>query len=190
MASKKPIAARKSSFDLIDREKFLASLSMSRDSVVLDAACGVGSYSLAMASRCPNGKIFSFDLWEAGIDRLCDEILADAITNIVPRVADLCTLPLGNDTIDICLLATVLHDLMQDGTDQGALREIKRVLRPGGVLAVIEFKKIAGKPGPPINIRINPAELDETLRLLGFTPCRKAEIDLGDYNYLALYCLP
>ncbi len=190
MANRKPITAGKNSFDLIDREKFLASLSMSRNSIVLDAACGVGSYSLAMASLCPNGKIFSFDLWEAGIDRLCVEVFGGVITNIVPKVADLCALPLGSDTIDICLLATVLHDLMQDDTDQDVLLEIKRVLRAGGVLAVIEFKKIAGKPGPPINIRISPAELDETLRLFGFTPCRKSEIDLGDYNYLALYRLP
>ncbi len=190
MANRKPITAGKNSFDLIDREKFLASLSMSRNSIVLDAACGVGSYSLAMASLCPNGKIFSFDLWAAGIDRLSDEVFAGVITNIVPKVADLCALPLGNDTIDICLLATVLHYLMQDGTDQGALLEIKRVLRPGGVLAVIEFKKVAGKPGPPITIRISPTALDEALRLFGFMPCRKAEIDLGNYNYLALYRLP
>jgi len=186
-----PIAAGKSSFDLIEPEKLFAALQIEKDAILLDAACGQGAYALAAAPRCPQGRIFAVDLWREGIDRLTQAVTDTGFTNIIPVVADISDrIPLDNATVDICLLATVLHDLVQDGTDQGTLSEIKRTLKPDGVLAVIEFKKISGHPGPPINIRISPANLDEMLRLHGLIPERDGEIDLGAYNYLALYRLP
>ncbi|MDD3815697.1 MAG: class I SAM-dependent methyltransferase [Desulfocapsaceae bacterium] len=187
MNKKTHCSRRRSSFDLIDPEKLFAALPIAKDSVVLDAICGSGTYTLAMAPLCPNGKIFAFDLWEAGIDELIDKIITYTLVHVVPRVADICSLPLGTGTIDICLMATVFHNLVQEGTDRDALLEIRRVLKPNGLLAAIEFKKIPGPPGPPLGIRISPADLDETLRFYGFTPARDREIDLGAYNYLSIY---
>jgi ubiquinone/menaquinone biosynthesis C-methylase UbiE len=187
VVNKKPTTAGRSSFDLIDPEKLFAALSIAKDSIILDVACGSGAYTLAMAPLCPNGKIFAFDLWEAGIDEMIDKIVTCALTHVVPRVTDICSLPLGTGTIDICLMATVFHDLVQESTDRDALLEIRRVLKPNGILAVIEFKKISGPPGPPLGLRISPAELDETLRFYEFTPARDREIDLGAYNYLSIY---
>lgn len=184
----KPIAAGKSSFDFVDQEKLFSELHIKDDTILLDAACGRGDYSLAAAAHIgKKGRIFAFDLWESGINHLIDEIMVRGITCIIPRIADICLLPLGDGTIDVCLMATVLHDLVQDGTDQRALEEIKRVFKPDGILAVIEFKKISGPPGPPVNVRISPAELDERLWQAGFTPVNKQEIIVGEYTYLSLY---
>ncbi|MBU0909037.1 MAG: methyltransferase domain-containing protein [Proteobacteria bacterium] len=185
---KKNIADDKGCSDLIDQERLYRELDIKDDTIFLVMSCGRCDYALSVATHIGcQGRIFAFDMLETGIDRLIDEIIAGGITHIYPRVCDLCTLPLGNGTIDICLMATVFHDLVQQGTDQILLSEIKRVLKPGGVLAVLEFKKISGHPGPPLNIRISPAELDETLRLYGFTPVKNREIEVGACNYLSLY---
>ncbi|MBU1233124.1 MAG: class I SAM-dependent methyltransferase [Proteobacteria bacterium] len=187
MVSNVTIAAGKKSFPLIDLEILLTSLPIEKDSVILDVACGSGAYVLAMAPLCPNGKIFAFDLWEAGVEELINKVMTKVFTCVVPRIADPCSLPLGNGTIDICLMATLFHDLVQKGSDRDSLREIGRVLKPDGLLAVVEFKKIVAHPGPPLEISISPARLDKILRFSGFTSASTQKIDLGVYTYLALY---
>jgi ubiquinone/menaquinone biosynthesis C-methylase UbiE len=82
-------------------------------------------------------------------------------------------------------MATVLHDLMQTGEAEGAVAEIRRVLKPGGMLAVIEFKKIEGPPGPPMKVRLTADRTEQILNPLGFNLARVVEV--GPHNYLSRF---
>lgn len=188
--TKHPTAAGKSSFDLIDPAIFFAALDLPENTVLLDVGCGTGLYTLAAAGKIgAEGTIYAVDLWREGIAVLSREIAHRRLANIRPLVADVSKkIPVADRSIDVCLVATVLHDLVQDGTAEGALQEIARVLKPQGLLAVVEFEKVDGPPGPPRAIRLSPAELDAVLdphgyRLLATTP-------VGPYNYLATYRAP
>jgi ubiquinone/menaquinone biosynthesis C-methylase UbiE len=187
MNDHKPTGAGKSSFELIDPDKLFSALGLGEDTVLLDAACGRGAYSLAATQFIgPQGRIYAFDLWEEGIADLQREIDLKSLGPLEARVVDVSRgLPLDDHSVDVCLLATVLHDLIQDGTDTGALKEIQRVLKPGGTLAVVEFKKIEGPPGPPLRIRISPTEVEE--RLQPYTFLLSRVLDVGPFNYLALF---
>lgn len=92
----------------------------------------------------------------------------------------------GDDhSIDVCLMATVLHDFVEDTIDQEVLHEAARTIKPNGILAIMEFKKIDGPPGPPRRIRLSPEQVDDLLTPFGF---KQAHIvDVGPYNYLGLY---
>jgi len=155
--------------------------------VLLDLACGSGSYSLFAAKFIgADGGIYAFDLWKEGIDHLMREIAVRQLRQIHAGVADVSgKIPLGNHSVDVCLIATVLHDLIQEKTEQGTLREVRRVLRPDGILAVVEFKKVEGPPGPPIEIRVSPEELDGLLFPYAFGIAKKVEV--GPYNYLSVF---
>jgi ubiquinone/menaquinone biosynthesis C-methylase UbiE len=183
----KPVAAGKSSFGLIDAERLFSQLPLVSDTVFLDIACGTGLYSLAAAERIgEKGKVFAFDLWPEGIDALNLEVAARRIRLIETGVADLTRqIPLQNGSVDICLLATVLHDFISIHSEKGALFEIGRVLKIGGILAVIEFKVMDGPPGPPAQIRIAPEAVRELLGPFGFRFLKTAE--LGPFNYLSLF---
>jgi ubiquinone/menaquinone biosynthesis C-methylase UbiE len=183
----KPIGAGKSSFDLIDVQKFFSELNLQEGITFLDVACGRGAYSLAALKVVGvQGRIVSVDLWEEGIEALQREILSGQISNLTALRADVSQkIPMENQSVDVALLATVLHDLIQDHKDQGALSEIKRVLKLQGRLAVVEFKKMEGPPGPPLSIRIALEEAMERLRPYSFELIKITEV--GPYNYLALF---
>ncbi len=66
-------------------------------------------------------------------------------------------LPLADGCVDGVLLALVLHHLAGHGGAPGVLADIARVLRPGGVLAIVEFLPVPPPPGPPIAVRLAPA---------------------------------
>lgn len=182
-----PIAAGKSSFDLIDCEKLLAELPLKEGITLLDVACGAGNYSLTLSKYIGDrGTIYAVDLWQEGINALQEQIIAQGTKNIQANVADVSKkIPVEDNSIDVCLMATVLHDLIQDKTDTGTLKEVQRALKPGGTLAIIEFKKINGRPGPPIEIRLSPDELKIFLEPHGFQVVKT--LDIGPYNYLSLF---
>jgi ubiquinone/menaquinone biosynthesis C-methylase UbiE len=183
----KPIAAGKSSFDLIDKERFFGALGLKRDYVLLDAACGVGKYSVAISDVLENqGLIFAVDLWEDGIRSLKQIIAEKDIKNIRPFLADISKrIPVEDQSVDIILIATVLHDLIEDNTEKGTLGEIRRVLKPGGSLVIVEFKKMEGPPGPPIAIRLSPAETEKIVSAYGFN--QEKVIDVGPFNYMSVF---
>ena len=183
----KPIGAGKSSFDLIDAGKFLSILTPGPGDTVLDAACGAGRYTLFLAGRrIPDLRIVAVDLWQEGIRRLRETLSSEGIGSVTARVADISrSIPVEAAQIDLCLMATVVHDLIEAGTDRGAFVELCRVLRPGGRLAVVEFKKIEGPPGPPLAIRLSEADLAGRLAPYGFEPETVAEV--GPVLYLSMF---
>jgi ubiquinone/menaquinone biosynthesis C-methylase UbiE len=64
------------------------------------------------------------------------------------------------------------------------LNEIVRVVKPAGRLAVMEFKKIDGPPGPPKHIRLTPEDVADMIDPYGFQ--KERTVDVGPYNYLIL----
>lgn len=183
----KPVAAGKSVFNQIDQQKLLSELEIQEGCSFLDVGCGSGAYSIAVSGFAgQTGHIYAFDLWEDGIEALKREIHSRHISNIRAGVADVSRqIPVSDDSIDVCLIATVLHDLIEAKTEVGTLREVGRVLKPGGMLAIIEFKKIEGPFGPPVGIRIAPDELDNVLSPYFFS--RAKTTDVGPYTYLSVF---
>lgn len=180
---KKPVAAGKSSFDLIDPSKFFSNIEISPDAQIADLACGVGRYSIAIEKLLnEKGRIHAIDLWDEGIETLKKTIKEKGISKIKPAITDITKqIPLDTESIDFCLLATILHDLSIDEQD-ATLKEIVRILKPRGVLAIIEFKKNDQKPGPTRKIRISELEAEEKIKKYGLIKLYCGEI--GASNYL------
>ncbi len=182
---KKPIAVGKSSYDLVDADKVFSTLNLQTDTVFLDLACGRGAYSLDAAKRLgKEGLVYGVDLWEEGVNVLKKQAEDLGLKNIKPLHNDASKIHIQDNSIDICLMATVLHDFVVDGNVDNVLKEVARVLKPKGILAIIEFKKIDGTPGPPIHIRMSPDEVEKRLQPFGFTRKTDDIIDVGPYNYL------
>jgi demethylmenaquinone methyltransferase / 2-methoxy-6-polyprenyl-1,4-benzoquinol methylase len=102
--------------------------------LVLDAACGTGDLALEAERR--GGKVTGLDFSERMLER------ARAKSSSIEWVqGDVMALPFDDGTFDA---ATIGFGIRNVSDLEGGLRELARVLRPGGRLAVLEITRPRG----------------------------------------------
>jgi ubiquinone/menaquinone biosynthesis C-methylase UbiE len=170
----------KSSESLVDKNVVLANLMIKPGQTVLDAGCGNGYMAKEFARLTgKTGKVYALDPDPVSIERLQSETEG---TVIEPFVGDITgETKLETSSIDLIYLSTVLHGFSAVQME-GFLKEVKRLLRPMGKLAVVEIKKEATSFGPPLAIRISPEELKQRITL---TPLHLT--DIGRFFYLHIF---
>ncbi|MBC7436397.1 MAG: bifunctional demethylmenaquinone methyltransferase/2-methoxy-6-polyprenyl-1,4-benzoquinol methylase UbiE [Bdellovibrionales bacterium] len=107
---------------------------------VLDIAGGTGDLALAFAKKVGNsGRVVHTDINEAMLRAGRDRLL-DAGVSLPTMVCDAEKLPFADNRFDVVSVAFGLRNM----TDKdAALKEMNRVLKPGGKLLVLEFSKVA-----------------------------------------------
>ncbi len=103
---------------------------------VLELGTGPGVFTLEAARRTrPTGKLICVDIQPRMIAMVEARVLEAGLKNVETYVASAYELPLEDQSVDRAYLITVLSEI----SDQDrALRELHRVLKPGGILSVTE----------------------------------------------------
>jgi ubiquinone/menaquinone biosynthesis C-methylase UbiE len=99
---------------------------------VLDFGCGPGSYLLPLAESVgPSGRIYALDIRPLALQRIREIVSKNHLSNVETIHSDGQT-GLPDQSLDAVLLYDTFHDLRER---EAVLKEILRVLRPGGVLS-------------------------------------------------------
>lgn len=101
----------------------------------VDLACGTGDVSVLLAERYPRGEILGVDLTPEMVLAATARCVA---TNVRFVESDMCRLDLPDGWADIVTGSYALRNAAQ--LDH-ALSEIRRVLKPGGIAAFLDFRK-------------------------------------------------
>lgn len=103
---------------------------------VLDVACGDGVYSAWLAERVTRGQVVGVDLSPAYLDVAQRHAQERGVAERISfRRGDIARLPFPDDTFD---LAWCAHSLYSLPDPLAALREMRRVVRNGGTVVVLE----------------------------------------------------
>ncbi len=175
-----------SSCRIQDAEALFAALELNTNEVVVDMGCGRGDYSLKAAEIVGSGgRVYALDCWCTYIDSLKKQAKALGRDNLLAMVADIRErLPLQNSSASICLLFSVLHATTLNVLEHGLGTELRRILQPGGRVAVLELKKEEKPFGPPLKQRLAPEQVTGAFSVWGFTPM--GITDLGYTNLIVL----
>jgi len=121
--------------DALWRKQAAGSLMLASDANVLDLCCGTGALARELARRVPHGHVTGVDFSPHMLMVARDH---KGPTNISYREADVLHLPFAAGTFEAATMAFAMRNV----TDfAGCLREISRVLKPGGSFVNLEVGK-------------------------------------------------
>lgn len=132
--------------DILWRKKVGSMVTAWQPEKVLDVATGTGDLALEIQSRCPDAQVTGSDF--------CPEMLAYAAEDGVKEtvVADAMNMPFADDSYDVLTVAFGLRNM---ASWPDALKEMRRVLKPGGHLLVLDFSLPTGVLRSPYRFYLN-----------------------------------
>ncbi len=114
------------------RKRLVAEMDLAPQDLILDLACGTGDFA---------AQLNSTGFRSIGID-LSSGMLENASSDFVRVQGDLLELPIASETVDGCVCGFALRNLVEL---ESFFTECARVLRPGGVLGVLEVSEPKSK---------------------------------------------
>ena len=105
------------------------------ESKVLEAGCGVGSQTVTLARNSPNAHITSIDISEASIVEAKKRVESEGFSNVTFQQGDIFDLSFETESFDhifVCFLLEHLPNPIE------ALSVLKKFIKPGGTITVIE----------------------------------------------------
>jgi ubiquinone/menaquinone biosynthesis C-methylase UbiE len=128
------------------RERLLTLAGVETGESVLDIGCGTGTLAIAAAGHVgPHGAVSAIDASPEMIARARRKA-AKAGVPVVFEVAPAERLPFSDGQFDLVLSTLMMHHLPRS-TRQQCAREVRRVLKPGGRILVVDFGQPQARHG-------------------------------------------
>ncbi|MFC2022654.1 class I SAM-dependent methyltransferase [Chloroflexota bacterium] len=138
----------------LDIEKVLSFLPLApQRQVVADIGCGTGTFTLPLAHSLSKGRVYAIDIQEKMLEKVREKLVQQSIKNIETRLCGELEFPLEPGTMDGILLANVLHETPDP---MPFIKVISTLVRPGGWVAILDWKKEKATKGPPFYKRLSP----------------------------------
>ena len=148
---------------------------------VADIGCGPGFFSIPLAKYLVHGKLYALDTWDEALNELRRRVSEASLGNVDVLECVPLDFPMPDASVEGVFLAYVLHDT----EDRVAfLSAVRRLLKPGGWFAILNWYRKETEHGPPLEKRIEPDELESLSRDAGFR--WRWWRDLNGIQYMAM----
>ncbi len=177
----KPVSLPKPTFS--DPSKNIRELGFKSTDEVADFGSGSGVYTLALSKMVK--KVYAVDVQKDLLTRIenhAEESGLDNVEIVWGNIEEARGIGLRDETLDGVLLS---NTLFQVGDKIGTIKEAWRVLKPGGVLAVIDWTDSYGGLGPRASNILTQSEANLICTDNNFA--FKGDFDAGEHHYGILY---
>jgi len=141
----------------------IEALALKPDAVVADLGAGTGYFSVRLARMVPKGRVYAVDVEPDMVKYLGERAARENLKNMIAVAAAPGDARLPAQA-DLVLLVDVYHHI---GERERYFRSLAGSLKPGGRLAVIDFR-LDAKRGPPRDARVAPERVKAELKAAGY----------------------
>lgn len=146
---------------------------------IVDVGAGTGLLSAAFARLAPRATVYAADLSDAMLAWMTSHLPEDVAGRVIPLKADESAVPLPDAAADLVTMIALYHELEDPAA---SLAEALRLLRPGGRLLIVDWKREEGAaPGPPFEMRVGVEDIVVAVTGAGFADSVSHEV-LADFS--------
>jgi ubiquinone/menaquinone biosynthesis C-methylase UbiE len=165
----------------LDTGRIVAGLNFQKGMSIADFGCGSGYFTIIIAKLVGDtGKMYALDVQEAPLEAVKMRAQSEGLHNVMTIRANLEVMgstKLPDSSQDWVLLANILF---QSQKKKEIIQEAKRVLKAGGQMLLIDWKKGSGG-GPPDSLRTDEATMQQFF--IGEGLSATSHIDAGRFHY-------
>jgi arsenite methyltransferase len=129
------------------RDLVLDEISWRGNEQVLDVGCGRGLMLVGAARRLTSGRAVGIDIWQAKDQSantpdgaLTNARLEGVLEKVEIRTADMRSMPFSDNSFDVVVSHWVVHNLEIEADRNLSLKEMVRVLKPGGTVILCDIE--------------------------------------------------
>lgn len=143
----------------LNQDQIIAQLGIKRGMIIADMGCGAGYFTIPMAKMLDNtGQVYAIDVLTAAIESVTSQAKLYGLLNVFKIRANVEVVG-GTGIVDGRVdLALMVNLLFQCQDRDSVFEEAKRILAPGGRIAVIDWIPNSATPGPSFERCISEEE--------------------------------
>ena len=154
----------------------IQALALEPDAVIADLGSGTGYFAVRLANMVPKGRVYGVDSEPDMVRYLARRAKREKRDNVV-AVAGTASDARLPEKVDLILLVDVFHHI--DDRER-YFRNLRASLKPGGRIAVIDFR-MDSPNGPPKAARIAPQRVIDELKAAGYGLARQHDFLPNQY---------
>lgn len=157
---------------------FLSDMGLEPGMTFVDIGCGPGFFTRpALDVVGPGGLVYAVDVQQEMLQALKDRLWAE---NLRPLLSPDGSLPMEDGCVDLALCAYVLHEA---ASAESFLGEIKRVMKAGAKLIIIDWDRLREENGPPYADRVSRNEAAGLIRGAGLNIVNESVFSSSHYLF-------
>ena len=130
-----------------------------------DIGCGPGYFTVPMAKTIIHGKMYAMDIDDEMLAACRDRVAHARLGNVEVLKCNEFDFPLDQGSLDGEMMAFVVQ---QSPDKTRLLRAARELLKPKAWCSILEWYRKETETGPPLERRVDPAELESLATDAGF----------------------
>jgi ubiquinone/menaquinone biosynthesis C-methylase UbiE len=151
--------------EYLNPELIWETLALPDPHVLVDIGAGTGFFAALFAKKIA-GRVYACDISDVMIAWMKENLLPQTDDKVIPVKMEESSVPLPEGIADLVYMINLHHELEEP---EKVISEAHRVLKKGGILAIIDWKREETPEGPPLSIRVSEEDIRRQAAAGGFS---------------------